>query len=127
MIASAGKRSSCRLASFIATLQRATRSSGSSQSVGSSATIPDTRFVHGSASSPVRIETGTIARSGASGSASCSIRYSRSAPAQIAITTSLTVPPVASFSRLMLASFECRIAKRRCGPTLLFHGVGGAA
>ena len=76
---------------------------------------------------PVRIDTGTIARSGASGNASCSIRYSRSAPAHTAITTSLSVPPVASFRRLRLSSDSERIANRRCALTDLFHGVAGAA
>ena len=88
--------------------------------------MPPTRLVHGSSSSPVRIDTGTIARNGASGSASWRSRYSRSAPAQIAITTSLTVQPVASFSALMLASAVDRIANRRCGVTARLNGVGGA-
>ena len=122
----AGTRSSCCFAACIAARHRCTRSTGSSQSVGSSATIDDTRFVHGSSSMPVRIETGTIARSGSAGSASWRSRYSRSAPAHTAITTSLTVPPVASLSALMFDSAVVRIANRRCGPTLLFQGVGGA-
>ena len=124
--ASAGTSSNWRFAACIASRQRATRSIGSSQYVGSSATIADTRFVHGSSSSPVRIDTGTIARSGSSGRASCSIRYSRNAPVQIAMTTSFSVPPVASFRRLRFESCIDRMAKRRCGVTLLFHGVGGA-
>ncbi len=86
----------------------------------------DTRFVQGSSSSPVRIDTGTIARNGLSGSASWWSRYSRSAPAQIAITMSLTVQPVASLSALMFSSEVERIAKRRCGVIAWFHGVGGA-
>ena len=68
--ASAGTRSNCCLAASIASRHRATRSSGSGSFVGRSTVSPDTRFVHGSSSSPVRIDTGTIARSGASGSAS---------------------------------------------------------
>ena len=48
-----------------------------------------------SASASVRRLTGTIAISGASGSAFCSTRYARSAPAHIASTTSLTVTPAA--------------------------------
>ena len=87
---------------------------------------PDTRLVQSSASSPERIETGTMARSGLSGSASWRSRYSRSAPAEMAMTTSLTVPPVASFNRLMLASDVERMAKRRWAVIDLFHGVGGA-
>jgi hypothetical protein len=114
------------LAASIATRHRATRSSGSSQSVGSSATIDETRLVHGSSSSPVLIDTGTIARNGCAGRASRRSRNSRSAPAQTAITTSFTVPPVASLSAFTLSSAVERIANRRFGPTLRFHGVGGA-
>ena len=125
-IASAGTSSNCRFAASIAARQRATRSIGSAQSVGRSATMPDTRLVHVSSSSPVRMETGTIARSGRSGSASWRSRYSRSAPAEIAMTTSLSVPPVASFSRLRLDSDAERMAKRRWAVIDLFHGVAGA-
>ena len=88
--------------------------------------MPPTRLVHGSSSSPVRIDTGTIARNGASGSASWRSRYSRSAPVQIAMTTSLTVQPLASFSALMLPRAVDRIANRRCGVTARLNGVGGA-
>ena len=72
--ASAGTSSNCCLASSIASRHRATRSSGSARWVGRSTTRPDTRFVHVSSSSPVRMDTGTIARSGRSGSALCSVR-----------------------------------------------------
>ncbi len=122
----AGIRSIWRFAAFIASWHRITRSSGSAQFVGSSAMMLDTRFVQGSSSSPVRIDTGTIARNGLSGSASWWSRYSRSAPAQIAITMSLTVQPVAVFSALMFSSEVERIAKRRCGEIARFHGVAGA-
>ena len=88
--------------------------------------MADTRLVHGSSSSPVRIDTGTIARSGRSGSASWASRYSRSPPAQIAMTMSLTVPPVASLRRLMFSRDVVRMAKRRWPVIVLFHGVGGA-
>ena len=54
------------------------------------------------------------------------MRYARSAPVQIAITTSFKVPPVASFKRLRFARSADRIANRRCGVTALFHGVDGA-
>ena len=43
------------------------------------------------------------------------------------MTTSLSVPPVASLSRLRLLSDAERMAKRRWAVTDLFHGVGGAA
>ena len=123
---SAGTRSSRRLASSIPARQRATRSSGSAQSVGRSTTKADTRLVHGSSSAPVRIDAGTIARSGRSGSASWASRYSRSAPAQTARTMSLTVAPVASLRRLMFGRDAVRMAKRRWPVIVLFHGVGGA-
>ena len=123
---SAGTSSSCRFATAMASLHSATRSRGSAQLVGRSAMMLDTRLVHGSVSSPVRMLTGTIARSGLSGSASCLIRYSRNAPAQMAITTSLTVPPVAFLSALMFSSDVPRMAKRRCAVIDLFHGVSGA-
>ena len=58
----------------IASRHAARRSSGSARCVGRSTTRLETRFVHGSSSSPVRIDTGTIARSGRSGRASCSVR-----------------------------------------------------
>jgi len=44
----------------------------------------------------------------------------------MAITTSLTVPPVAVFSALMFSSEVPRIAKRRCAVMGLFQGVAGA-
>jgi hypothetical protein len=114
------------LASSIPARQRATRSSGSWQSVGRSTTRADTRLVHGSSSWPVRMDAGTIARSGRSGSASWANRYSRSAPAQTAMTMSLTVPPVASLRRLMFGRDAVRMAKRRWPVIVLFHGAGGA-
>ena len=45
----------------------------------------------------------------------------------MAMTTSLSVPPVASFSRLRLLSDAERMAKRRWAVIDRFHGVGGAA
>ena len=45
----------------------------------------------------------------------------------MAMTTSFTVPPVASFSRLMLSSDAERMANRRWAVIDRFHGVGGAA
>src|SRR6202008_3782131 len=115
-----------RLAFRIAWLHRATRSSGSAQSVGNSATRPETRLVHGSSSWPVRMDTGTMARSGQSGSASWDSRYWRSPPAQIAITMSFTVPPVAFLSALIFSKDVVRMANRRWPVIDLFHGVGGA-
>src|ERR1700739_2714624 len=102
------------------------RSIGSAQSVGNSATRPETRLVHGSSSSPVRVDTGTMARSGRSGSASGDSRYWRRPPAQMAITMSFTVPPVAFLSALTFSNDVVRMAKRRWLVIVLFHGGGGA-
>ena len=90
---SAGTASNSCLASTMASWTWRTRSSGSGSSTGSEAKIADTRLVHRSASSPVRTETGIMATSGSSGSASCSSSHVRSPPAHTAITTSLTVAP----------------------------------
>ena len=92
-IRSTGMRSNCSLACCIVSWTAPTRAIGSSRSVGNRASRPETRLVHLSVSSPVRIDTGTMATSGALGSASSSSRYRRSAPAQTAITTSLSVTP----------------------------------
>ena len=78
-------------------------------------------------SSRARIETGTSARS-----SSPSVRRPRershfcSAPATALRTTSLTVPPSASLTRLKSAR-SCRTqTSRRCGPISTLSGVGGA-
>src|SRR5688572_14406334 len=65
---SAGTASNSSFAPAIASWTRATRWTGSGSSVGSDAKIDDTRFVHFSVSSPVRIDTGIMATSGLSGS-----------------------------------------------------------
>ena len=70
----------------------------------------DTRFVHFSVSSPVRIDTGTIATSGTSGRASWSSSHVRSPPAHAAITTSFTVAPSAFL--MSLTSVERRGPER---------------
>ena len=89
--------------------------------------MADTRFVHGSASAPVRVETGTMPTRGRSGRASRSRRYWRRAPAQTAMTTSLTVVPAACLMALMSSSGTERTATRRCGVMAALNGVGGAA
>jgi hypothetical protein len=61
-------------------------------------TIADTWLPIAAACSAVRIDTGIIAISGLSGNASWSTSQRRSAPAQIAITTSLTVQPYSSLT-----------------------------
>ena len=73
-ISSTGMRSNCSLACCIVSCTAPTRAIGSATSVGNRASSPETRLVHLSVSSPVRIDTGTMATSGAAGSASCSSR-----------------------------------------------------
>ncbi len=72
--ASAGSAPNISLASPIASWTAWSRPSGSAWSVGSVVKRLETRFVQRSASSPVRMETGTMATSGLSGRASCSSR-----------------------------------------------------
>ncbi len=105
---------------------RSTRFTGSASSVGSDAKMADTRFVHFSVSSPVRIETGIIAPSGLSGSASCCSSHVRSPPAHTAITTSFTVAPSAFLMPFTDSSDADRNANRRCGVIGALNGVGGA-
>ncbi len=81
--------------------------------VGMLAKIADTRLVQRSTSSPVRIETGIIETNGTSGNASRSASQPRRAPAQIAMTTSFTVAPMAFFSVLMSDNGTDRAAKVR--------------
>ena len=88
--------------------------------------MAETMFVHGTSSAPVRNVTGTIARSGALGSASCFNRYVRNAPVHTAMMMSLTVPPLAFFNDFTTSSEVDAIAKRRWAVIVLFHGVGGA-
>ena len=92
------------MAPTIASWTLATRCSASGSSVGSDAKMLETRFVHFSVSSPVRIDTGTMAMSGVSGRASCFSSQVRSPPAQAAITTSFTVAPSAFLMSLMRVS-----------------------
>ena len=101
--ASAGTASKSSLAPTIASWTWRTRCSGSGSSVGSEAKMLETRFVHFSVSSPVRIDTGTMAMSGWSGSASCFSSQVRSPPAHTAITTSFTVAPSAFLMSLIEA------------------------
>ena len=88
--ASAGTSSNWRLAACIAARQRATRSSGSATSVGSSATSPETRFVHGSVSLPVRIETLEQQVAALTAAMTESSFYQRDAAAVTAHTQALT-------------------------------------
>ena len=71
----------------------------------------------------VRIETGTIATSGPSGSASRSWSQVRRAPAVMAMTTSLTETPKAFLTRLTSGSDTEPKAKRRWGEMATLKGV----
>jgi hypothetical protein len=75
--------------------------------------MADTRLVHFSTSSPLRIETGTMATSGISGSSSWSSSQRRSPPAHMAMTTSLTVAPRAFLTSFTALSDVERKANRR--------------
>ena len=66
--------------------------------------MADTLLVHFSVSSPVRVETGTIATSGSSGSSSWSSSHRRSPPAHIAMSMSLTVAPSVFLTSFMAPS-----------------------
>jgi len=55
-------------------------------------------------SASVRTDTGTMARSGSAGSSSWSMSQRRSAPAQMAMTTSFTVTPAAFFTAFTSSS-----------------------
>ena len=85
---------------------------------GSSTAPPRRRC--GSTPAPSPAAAGRAARRAAAGTRAGRRR-------QIAMTTSLSVPPVASLSRLRLLSDAERMAKRRWAVMDLFHGVGGAA
>ena len=88
-------------------------------------TIP-TMLPPASASASVRRLTGTIAINGVSGSASCSARYPRRAPAHIASTTSLMVVPEAALTlRIRSSDHDCA-ATRRAPPIGTFNMVRGA-
>ena len=124
--ASAGTASNRPLASTMASCTRATRSNGSGSSVGSVAKMAETRLVHFSVSSPLRIETGTIATSGSSGSSSWSSSHRRSPPAHMAMTTSLTVAPRAFLTSFTAASEVERKANRRWGVMAALNRSRGA-
>ena len=76
--------------------------------------------------SGVRTDTGTIVSSGSLGSSPRSASQSRSAPAQIVMTTSLTVQPAAFLTALTSASGSDPNATRRCGVIDPWKRVRGA-
>ena len=102
------------------------RRSGWPTLVGSTASIADTLLPSAPWLAGSRTETGIIATSGVSGSASCSVSQRRSAPAHIAITTSLTETPNAFFTSLTRPRSTLRNATRRCWVIGRLNGVAGA-
>ena len=94
--------------------------------VGSGASIADTLLPSAPLLAGSRTDTGIIATSGWSGSASWSMSQRRSAPAHIAITTSLTDTPKAFFTALTVSRLTLRNANRRCGVIGRLNGVAGA-
>src|SRR3954447_15980128 len=104
---------------------RRRRSAGSGSSVGIGTIIIETRLPYVPCCSSVRTDMGTIATSGSSGSASRSRSHWRTAPAQSATTTSLTVRPSAPLSALTAASESWPNAKRRCAEIGPLNGVRG--
>ena len=103
-----------------------TRSAGSGSSVGIGTSIAETRFPYVPTSSAVLTETGTIATIGSSGSSPLRLSQERSAPAQIATTTSLTVTPKWFLIRLISSSDWRQSATRRWGVIRRLIGLGGA-
>src|SRR5690606_1799271 len=75
---------------------------------------------------PERIDTGTIAVSGADGRAWASIRYSRNAPAHIASTTSLRVTDAAEATARTRSNGHDCAANRRAPPIGTLNIVLGA-
>ena len=90
------------------------------------ASIADTLLPSAPLLAGSRTDTGIIATSGCSGSASCLMSQRRRAPAHIAITTSLTDTPKAFFTVLTVARSTLRSASLRCGVIGLLNGVAGA-
>ena len=114
------------LAIFVAEWTISSRRPGSVTLVGSGASIADTLLPSAPLLAGSRTDTGIIAISGWSGSASWSMSQRRSAPAHIAITTSLTDTPKAFFTILTVSRSTLRKANRRCGVMDRLNGVAGA-
>ena len=103
------------------------RATGSWHQTGSGAIMAATRLPSAPRSTSWRTLTGTIALSSRP-----SVFWPRrrrclpSAPATVASTTSLTVPPSASLIALMSRRSARTQVKRRCGPMSLLYGLEGA-
>ncbi len=94
--------------------------------MGRSTKIDDTRFPR-AASSPARIDTGTMVRWIRPRVGSPRDRNSVCRPpATAARTTSFTVPPRPFFTSLKACTGASTMANRRLGPTGRFNGLGGA-
>ena len=122
----AGNAPCSDLAIAISPCMASSRRRGSGSSVGSTATMADTRFPPAPASLSSRTDTGTMARSGRSGNESWSISQRRSAPAHNVITTSFTVPPSSFFTALIASIGSDPNANRRCGEITPLNTVRGA-
>jgi len=83
---------------------RFSRRLGSASLVGIGTIIIETRLPNEPICSSVRTDTGTIATSGSRGSSSRSCSHSRSDPAHIATTASLTVTPASFLIALTVSS-----------------------
>ncbi len=94
--------------------------------VGSVASIAETLLPSAPWLAGSRTDTGIMAISGCSGSASCTVSQRRSAPAHMAITTSLTETPKAFLTVLTVPRSTLRNATRRCGVIGRLNGVAGA-
>ena len=94
--------------------------------VGIGTIIIEIRLPQAPFSLRLRTDIGISATSGSAGSASRSISQSRTAPAQIVTTTSLTVVPNSRRTWRTASSESEPNAKRRCAETGPLNGVIGA-
>ena len=112
---------------FSSSRTMSSRATGSSHHTGSGAIIAATRLPSAPRSTSARTLTGTIALS-----SSPFVFWPRrrrclpSAPATVASTTSLTVPPSSFLIALTSPSFTRTHVKRRCGPIDWLYGLDGA-
>lgn len=118
--------SSC-LPSVIDAATAPIRAAGSARSVARLHRVTAMRFPPESSLAALRSDTGTIAMRGASGSACCSRRYLRNAPAHIASTRSFNVTPAARRTVLIRPRSQDWAAKRRTPPIVTLNMVRGAS
>src|SRR3954453_19798097 len=101
------------------------RSAQSSMSVWRLTNIPET-WLRPGLSQLSCTDMGTTATSGLAGSSSRSLKYSRSAPAHSAKTTSLTLTPNRLFTFTTSSKLNCANAILRSAGTSALNTVGGA-